>query len=129
MSSTAGGRETNSSWMKRGKNLFEELFYEAHPVKQQHQPHLEKAGSDRNLVREKSGGSTYSTADSTAAFVKEDYLESDNMKVRLPELVRQFSAEVLGTFLLVLFGDGAIAQVVLGSNKENMGFFGKFQSI
>ena len=39
---------------------------------------------------------------------------SDNMKVRLPELVRQFSAEVLGTFLLVLFGDGAIAQVVLG---------------
>ena len=36
------------------------------------------------------------------------------MKVRLPELVRQFSAEVLGTFLLVLFGDGAIAQVVLG---------------
>ena len=36
------------------------------------------------------------------------------MKVRLPDLVRQFSAEVLGTFLLVLFGDGAIAQVVLG---------------
>ena len=36
------------------------------------------------------------------------------MKVRLPELVRQFCAEVLGTFLLVLFGDGAIAQVVLG---------------
>ena len=39
---------------------------------------------------------------------------ADNMKIRLPELVRQFSAEVLGTFLLVLFGDGAIAQVVLG---------------
>ena len=28
MSSAAGERETNSSWMKRGKNLFEELFYE-----------------------------------------------------------------------------------------------------
>ena len=42
------------------------------------------------------------------------YFFSDSMKVRLPELVRQFSAEVLGTFLLVLFGDGAIAQVVLG---------------
>ena len=42
------------------------------------------------------------------------YYFRDNMKVRLPELVRQFCAEVLGTFLLVLFGDGAIAQVVLG---------------
>ena len=36
---------------------------------------MEKKGSDLNLVREKSGGSTYSNADSTAAFVKEDYLE------------------------------------------------------
>jgi len=27
-----------------------------------------------------------------------------------PKLVRQFLAELLGTFLLVLFGDGAIAQ-------------------
>jgi len=48
------------------------------------------------------------------------------MKIRLPELVRQFSAEVLGTFLLVLFGDGAIAQVSLGGKG---GFFGNFQSI
>ena len=31
---------------------------------------------------------------------------------RLPKLVRQFLAEMLGTFLLVLFGDGAIAQYV-----------------
>ena len=26
--SSAAGRQTNSSWMKRGKNLFEELFFE-----------------------------------------------------------------------------------------------------
>jgi hypothetical protein len=51
------------------------IIISAHPVKQQNQPHLTKAGSDRNLVREKSGGSTYSNTDSTAAFVKEDYRE------------------------------------------------------
>ena len=31
-------------------------------------------------------------------------------KVKLPLLVRQFLAEVLGTFLLVLFGGGAVIQ-------------------
>ena len=51
------------------------IIISAHPIKQQNQSHLEKKGSDLNLVREKSGGSTYSNADSTAAFVKEDYLE------------------------------------------------------
>jgi glycerol uptake facilitator-like aquaporin len=33
------------------------------------------------------------------------------MKVNWPTLMRQFGAEVLGTLLLVLFGDAAIAQV------------------
>ena len=32
------------------------------------------------------------------------------MKIKAPEIVRQFLAETLGTFLLVLFGNGAIAQ-------------------
>ena len=31
-------------------------------------------------------------------------------KVKLPLLVRQFLAEILGTFLLVLFGGGAVIQ-------------------
>ena len=34
------------------------------------------------------------------------------MKIKAPEIVRQFLAETLGTFLLVLFGNGAIAQKV-----------------
>ena len=49
------------------------------------------------------------------------------MKLKLPKLVRQFAAEVLGTFLLVLFGDAAIAQVALGSKSG--ADFGGFQSI
>ena len=34
------------------------------------------------------------------------------MKIKAPEIVRQFLAETLGTFLLVFFGNGAIAQKV-----------------
>ena len=45
----------------------------AHPAEQQGGQKFNKLERDRNLVREKSGGSTYSTTDSTAAFVKEDY--------------------------------------------------------
>jgi len=45
----------------------------AHPAEQQGEKKFNKLERDRNLVREKSGGSTYSTTDSTAAFVKEDY--------------------------------------------------------
>lgn len=36
----------------------------------------------------------------------------EDMKIKAPEIVRQFLAETLGTFLLVLFGNGAIAQKV-----------------
>ena len=39
--------------------------------------------------------------------------QSKTMKFRMHDLMRQFGAEVLGTFLLVLFGDAAIAQVAL----------------
>ena len=48
---------------------------------------------------------------------------STTMKLKVPNLVRQFGAEFLGTFLLVLFGDGAIAQVVFGSKESDMGGF------
>jgi len=42
-----------------------------------------------------------------------------NMKVpQMPDLARCFFAETLGTFLLVVFGDGAIAQIVTGGNPK-----------
>ena len=40
------------------------------------------------------------------------------MKIKVPELVRQFLAETLGTFLLVMFGDGAIAQLNIARNNN-----------
>ena len=42
-----------------------------------------------------------------------------NMKVpQMPDLARCFFAETLGTFLLVVFGDGAIAQIVTGGDSK-----------
>ena len=46
--------------------------------------------------------------------------------------VREFLAELLGTFALVVFGDGAVAQVVLGKaarQEEDTPFFGGFLNI
>lgn len=45
------------------------------------------------------------------------------------QYVREFLAETLGTFALVLFGDGAVAQVVLGSQARGDSFFGGFLNI
>lgn len=50
--------------------------------------------------------------------------------MKLPSLARQFFAELLGTFALVVFGDGAVAQVVLGAGvKGDPIFFGGFLNI
>jgi len=62
--------------------------------------------------------------------MNEDYLVD---KISQPEnrkqYVRLFLAEALGTFVLVLFGDGAIAQVVLGNAARGDAFFGGFLNI
>ena len=55
-------------------------------------------------------GSSVKTAFEKPKFDEQDV---DSMKkIKVPNIVRQFLAETLGTFLLVLFGDGAIAQFV-----------------
>ena len=43
--------------------------------------------------------------------------------------LREFLAEALGTFALVIFGDGAVAQVVLGNAARGDTFFGGFLNI
>lgn len=45
--------------------------------------------------------------------------EKTRMKLRTHRYVREFLAEMLGTFALVMFGDGAIAQVLLGNKVMN----------
>eukprot|EP00090_Calanus_glacialis_P006891 TRINITY_DN15388_c0_g1_i1.p1 TRINITY_DN15388_c0_g1~~TRINITY_DN15388_c0_g1_i1.p1 ORF type:complete len:273 (+),score=84.77 TRINITY_DN15388_c0_g1_i1:71-889(+) len=45
------------------------------------------------------------------------------------QYVREFLAETLGTFALVIFGDGAVAQVVLGNAARGDTFFGGFLNI
>ena len=47
----------------------------------------------------------------------------------LSRVMRVFLAELLGTFLLVLLGDGAVAQVVLGNTARGDNFFGGFLNI
>ena len=43
--------------------------------------------------------------------------------------IREFLAEALGTFALVIFGDGAVSQVVLGNTARGDAFFGGFLNI
>jgi glycerol uptake facilitator-like aquaporin len=43
--------------------------------------------------------------------------------------IREFLAETPDTFALVLFGDGAVAQVVLGNAARGDTFFGGFLNI
>jgi hypothetical protein len=44
---------------------------------------------------------------------------SDSLQMKQPPaLLRKFLAELLGTFVLVLFGDGAIAQLTLMAKAD-----------
>jgi aquaglyceroporin related protein len=49
--------------------------------------------------------------------------------LQIHRYVREFLAEMLGTFALVIFGDGAVAQVVLGNAARGDTFFGGFLNI
>jgi len=51
------------------------------------------------------------------------------IKMRTNKYVREFLAETLGTFTLVLLGDCAVGQVVLGNGARGDQFFGGFLNI
>jgi len=61
--------------------------------------------------------------------VEKDLGADEKMAPKMPSYVRQMFAEFLGTFALVLIGDGAVAQVVLGGALKTDGFFGGFLNI
>merc|ERR1712179_753376 len=50
-------------------------------------------------------------------------------ETRKAQFLREFLSETLGTFALVLLGDGAVAQVVLGNAARGDDFFGGFLNI
>jgi len=62
-------------------------------------------------------------------------MSSDSMKKKMTvklntnQYLREFLAEILGTFVLVMFGDGTVAQVVLGNAARRDTFFGGFLNI
>merc|ERR1712059_104209 len=64
---------------------------------------------------------------------REDYIlkekKTNKCIMDSKKYVREFLAETLGTFVLVLFGDGAVAQVVLGRANKGDLFFGGFLNI
>ena len=57
-------------------------------------------------------------------------MKSSLISHHLPlRFMKVFLAELLGTFLLVLLGDGSVAQVVLGNTARSDTFFGGFLNI
>lgn len=69
-------------------------------------------------------GSRHEAGIHEAAFLEETYDPSQLLWVRIRKYCRDPFSEFMGTMILILFGDGVVAQVVLSNGQK-----GNYQSI